>query len=225
MIRSSKLFLLMLMSSVIRGLPEQGGVGCKISSDINYGRWIRTAVPWGSTNVKRHKEKNRVRRCAGWTYQTQAGCNLSPPKAAIICASLRCRPLLVVGDSLSRNMCDALARAAGGGTPVHQEPDGKTIKFYRNNGQRATKGQVQKIDYVVCKHVCGKRGIHLRWWRHDHLFGHFSPGRDLERDEWVTDAASGAYGTVLLNTDAHLTEYNGSSEIYRQVIGQVFQGA
>ena len=62
----------------------------------------------------------------------------------------------------------------------------------------------------------------VRWWRHDSLFSHFGPSRNLERDDWVSDALHERYNTILLNTGgAHLQDYNGSIEIYTGIMKNI----
>lgn len=117
-------------------------------------------------------------------------------------------------------MSDSLARLSSGKV-LHQVPSRRMINIYRKRGKRL-KGQAHRIDDKICKKICSKE-ILVRWWRHDSLFGHFGRARNLERDEWVIDASNGTYGTVLLNTGAHLMEYNGSADVYHEIMKKVLE--
>ncbi|XRB17805.1 hypothetical protein RI054_16g76500 [Pseudoscourfieldia marina] len=191
----------------------------------NHNDWTE-----GSWELAANMSNLHTSRCMGWSFKPSTGCTLPAINANNICRALECKNVLIVGDSLNRQLSDELAKQAGGVPPFHQSPDPKTVKRYRKQAKRHKNsslrklGQVHRIDYKICESECvAEGGILARYWRHDFLFGHYSGYRNLEQDTWVNDASNGRFHTIILNTGAHLESYRASKKVFRDTLSKVSQ--
>ena len=196
--------------ALVPARPSGGGNDALfLSSSLRMARpqWARLQerlACWSSGRWARA----RSRGVWEWLPAERAGCVRLPRLSrGSLCAALRGRSVLVVGDSLSRQMHMAI------------------LGLMEGEGRGAARARCPwRLSGVPCGgHAICRGGARRARARQRLLFRRsdwlrpnatapfsFSWGANLVEEPWRADAASGAWGVLLLNRGAHLQAEDGA---------------